>query len=94
MASTELERVRNAVLDSRYIFTEHATEEMNNDLLDILDIEAALLTGKIEQTLTHDPRGTRYVVAGLATDQSTRIEVVVRFVKDDDLLVLTVYEVK
>lgn len=94
MAGKELERIRNAVLDSRYTLTEHATEEMNNDQLDILDVEAALLTGTVKQALTHDPRGTRYVVAGLATDQNTIIEIVVRFVRNDDLLVLTVYEVE
>jgi hypothetical protein len=94
MASRELERIRNAVLDQRYTLTEHAYDEMDQDRLDVLDVEAGILTGEIEQTLTHDPRGTRYVVVGKATDETTKIGVVVRFQERDELLVLTVYEIK
>jgi hypothetical protein len=94
MASRELERIRRAVLEQRYTLTEHAYEEMDEDRLDVLDVESAILTGRVEQTLAHDPRGTRYVVLGLATDRSTPVGVVMRFVTDDNLLVLTVYEVK
>jgi len=67
---------------------------MDDDRLDVLDVEAAILTGEIEQRLTRDPRGTRYVVTGTATDQNTIVSVVVRFVQHDQLLVLTVYEKK
>jgi hypothetical protein len=94
MASRELERIRNAILDHRYSLTEHAYEEMDDDRLDVLDVEAAVLTGEIEQTLTADPRGTRYVVIGNATDEATPVGVVVRFVEHDQLLIVTVYEVK
>lgn len=94
MAGSELERIRSAVLDQRYTLTEHAIEEMNDDFLDVLDVEAAVLTGKIDQVLTNDPRGTRYVVVGQATDQQTPVGVVMRFIKDNDLLILTVYEIK
>ncbi len=94
MASRELERIRSAVLDQRFTLTEHAYEEMDDDDLDVLDMESAILTGRIEQTLTKDPRGTRYVVVGTATDQVTPVGVVVRFVEHDQLLVITVYEIK
>ncbi len=94
MASRELERIRNAILDQRYTLSEHAYDEMDQDKLDVLDVEAAILTGQIEQTLTKDPRGTRHVVVGKATDEATDVGVVVRFVEQDQLLVLTVYEIK
>ncbi|MCI0334971.1 MAG: DUF4258 domain-containing protein [Planctomycetes bacterium] len=94
MAGRELERIRNAVLDHRYSLSEHAYDEMDQDNLDVLDVEAAILAGRIEQTLTKDPRGTRYVVVGKATDEATVVGVVVRFVEHDELLVLTVYEIK
>lgn len=94
MASRELERIRNAILDHRYSLTEHAYEEMDEDILDVLDVEAAILTGGIDQVLTVDPRGTRYVVVGNATDQQTTVGVVVRFVEHDQLLIITVYEAK
>ena len=94
MASRGLERIRSAILDHRYSLTEHAYEEMDDDNLDVLDVEAAILTGEIDQVLTVDPRGTRYVVVGHATDQQTQVGVVVRFVEHDQLLIITVYEAK
>ena len=94
MASRELERIRNAILEHRYTLTEHAYEEMDDDDLDVLDVEAAILTGEIDQVLTADPRGTRYVVIGNGTDQQTAIGVVGRFVEHGQLLIVTVYEVK
>ena len=94
MASRELERIRGAVLDHRYVLTEHAYEEMSDDGLDVLDVEAAVLTGEIDQTLTADPRGTRYVIVGNATDRETVVGVVARFVERDLLLIITVYEIK
>ena len=94
MASRELERIRSAILDHRYTLTEHAYDEMDEDNLDVLDVESAILTGQIDQVLTMDPRGTRYVIIGTATDQVTSIGVVVRFVEHDQLLIITVYEIK
>ena len=94
MAGRELERIRNAVLDGQYTLTEHAYDEMEEDHLDVLDVESAILTGNIDQVLTMDPRGTRYVVIGEATDPATKVGVVVRFVKHDQILVITVYEIK
>ena len=94
MASRELERIRNAIVDHRYALTEHANDEMEADNLDVLDVESAILTGQIDQVLTMDPRGTRYVVIGTATDQVTPVGVVVRFVEHDQLLIITAYEIK
>jgi hypothetical protein len=94
MASRDLERMRNAVLGGRYTLTEHAYDEMAEDNLDVFDVESAILTGRIDQVLTKDPRGTRYVVVGNATDQSTPVGVVARFVEHDQLLIVTVYEIK
>jgi hypothetical protein len=86
------EQIRSAILEGRYTLSEHAYEEMDDDKLDVLDLEAAILTGKMNQILTDDPRGTRYVIEGLACDQSTRVAVVSRFATDDRLLIITVYQ--
>jgi hypothetical protein len=94
MASSEIDRIRSAVLNQHYTLTEHAYDEMDEDRLDVLDLESAILTGRVETTLTHDPRGTRYVIVGRATDEQTSVGVVVRFATRDELLVLTVYEIK
>lgn len=94
MASRDLERIREAILDGRYTLTEHAYDEMEADHLDVLDVESAMLTGTIDKVLTEDPRGTRHVVVGSATDQVTSVAVVVRFVEHGQLLIITVYELK
>lgn len=94
MRSRQLERIRRAILEHRYVMSEHAYEEMEKDKLDVLDIEAAVLAGELDQVLTKDPRGTRYVVVGTATDQQTSVGVVSRFVEHDQLLIITVYEIK
>jgi hypothetical protein len=94
MASRELERIRNAMLDGKYTLTEHAYDEMAEDNRDVLDVEAAILTGVVDEVLTMDIRGTRYVIIGTATDRKTSVGVVARFVADDELLIITVYEIK
>ena len=93
MATRDLERIRQAVLARQYVLTEHAYEEIEADHLDVLDVEAAILTGRLEQVLTADPRGTRYVLIGKATDLETQVGVVVRFVTSDQLLVITAYQI-
>ena len=94
MARRELERIRSVILEHRYALTEHACDEMAEDNLDVLDVESAVLTGDIDQVLTKDPRGTRYVVAGTATDQETPVGVALRFVAHDQLLIITIYEIE
>jgi hypothetical protein len=94
MSQKALNKIRQAVLDQRYALSEHAYDEMDDDSLDVLDVESALLTGELEEVLTRDPRGTRYVVVGTACDQTTPVAVVVRFVEHDQLLVITVYEIR
>lgn len=46
MASKQFERIRDAILNQRYTLTEHAYEEMEDDNLDVLDVESAVLTGR------------------------------------------------
>jgi hypothetical protein len=93
MARSDIERIRDCVLNQCYSLTEHAYEEIAEDNLDVLDLESALLTGGIVNEFTHDPRGTRYEIHGYATDQATLVGVVVRFVLKDRLLVITAFEV-
>ena len=94
MPSGPIDRVRKAILEQQYVLSEHAYEEMDNDSLDALDVEAAVLTGAMQQVLTDDPRGVRYVIVGNACDLVTRVGVVVRFVENDQLLIITVYEIR
>lgn len=94
MSQNVLNQIRDAILAGRYVLSGHAYDEMDEDGLDVLDVEAAILSGRVEQTLTRDPRGTRYLVVGTACDELTSVAVVVRFVEREQLLVITVYEIK
>jgi hypothetical protein len=68
-------------------------EEMAEDDLDILDIEHAILDGRIAKIEKSDPRGTKFVLEGLAVDQQTPVGVVGRFTSTGRFLIITVYEI-
>jgi len=87
-----LEAMRRAVVEQTYILTPHALLEMREDRLDAVDVESAILTGRIERVFEDDPRGPRYEVVGTACDRDTDVGVVARFV--GALLIITVYEKK
>lgn len=94
MPPTINERIRLAILDHRYVLSEHAYDEMDADRLDALDVESAILTGAVVRELTDDARGTRYVVEGKACDLATDVGVVVRFVEREQALIVTVYQLQ
>ena len=73
--------------------TIHAMEEMAEDNLDILDIEHAILDGEIARSEKGDPRGTKYVLEGLAVDEQTPVGVVGRFTSTGRFLIITVFEI-
>jgi hypothetical protein len=87
-----LRSMREAVENHAYIMTPHALLEMQEDRLDVVDVESAILTGRIERAFDDDPRGLRYEVVGTACDLTTSVGVVARFV--GSLLIITVYEIK
>jgi len=73
--------------------TVHAMEEMAEDDLDIVDVEQAVLTGQVVRREKSDPRGTKFVVEGHATDGETQVGIVGRFQGSERYVILTVYEV-
>jgi len=85
-----LQRLRQKVIDRAYYLSSHAEEEMNDDNLERIDIENAILKGKIQKRLTRDPRGPRYRLEGPTLDGSL-VHVVCRLDENDDLRIITVY---
>jgi hypothetical protein len=63
---------------------------MSDDDLVSVDLENAILTGKIAKRFTKDPRGTRYEVVGQACD-GRPVAVVCRSIAADWLRIVTVY---
>lgn len=85
-----LQRIRQKVTEKDYYISDHAEEELLNDELERVDIENAILKGRIEKKLTEDIRGTRYRIEGPARDGRI-IHVVCRFKELGDLILITVY---
>jgi hypothetical protein len=73
--------------------TAHAMEEMAEDDLDIIDVEHAVLSGRVARLERDDPRGSKYVIEGVATDGLTPVGVVGRFASGDRYLIITVYQI-
>lgn len=93
MSGKKLARIREKIRAGQYDMTIHAMKEMAEDLLDIMDIEWAILHGSINRTIKDDPRGTKYIVKGNAMDQITPVGIVGRFTDNRRFLIITVYKI-
>jgi hypothetical protein len=87
-----INRIRKAVREGRYIFTDHAIDEAQDDGLLLAEVVDVLLQGEIDSIYTEDVRGTRYIVRGDVDE--IEVDVVCRFRSDGKLLIIiTVYVV-
>ena len=93
MARNRLAQIREKIRLRQYDMSAHATEEMAEDDLDILDIEQAVLNGHLARIEKDDPRGTKYVIEGTAMNQLTPVGVVGRFTGEERYLIITLYEI-
>ena len=88
-----LDRIQAAIRNGAYDMTAHAVAEMAEDELDLMDVETAVLSGKLIKTEKDDPRGKRYTVHGLGADATKPVGAVGRFTETGRYLIITVYEV-
>lgn len=86
-----IEKIREKIRSRDYFLSSHAEDEMAEDGFERSDVENAVLSGFVEKTLTHDPRGTRYRVEGPAEDGRI-MHVLCRFKEAGPLVIITVYE--
>jgi hypothetical protein len=87
-----IEIIRQAILNDNYEITGHAFEEIKEDNVSIIDVENAILYGKIVRELTHDLRGKRYLVEGCGFDKRL-VHVVCRMLSSGKLRIITVYAI-
>lgn len=71
MPRSDIDRIREKIRLCEYDMSAHAMEEMAEDMLTILDVEEAVLTGQVIRVEKDDPRGTKYIVVGTALDRQT-----------------------
>ncbi|MFN0123198.1 MAG: DUF4258 domain-containing protein [Blastocatellia bacterium] len=93
MPRNRLAQIREMIRLRQYDLSAHAAEEMAEDNLDIPDLEQAILNGRLARVEKDDPRGTKYVVEGIAVDQITPVGVVGRFTGAERYLIITIYEI-
>lgn len=87
---SKIKRIRHKIIDKDYYISSHAEDEMMDDELERVDIENAVLKGKIEKKLTKDIRGIRYRIEGPAND-GRLIHVICRYKEKGSLIIITVY---
>lgn len=75
MPRNDIDRIREKIRLRQYDMSAHAMEEMAEDFLTLLDVEEAVLKGRVIRVEKDDPRGTKYVVVGTALDQQTPVGV-------------------
>jgi hypothetical protein len=91
---TTIRAIREKVIKGEYEFTiPHFFEEMADDNLSFVDIQNAILKGRINRKFTKDPRGTRYEIMGEALD-GRKISVICRIKNTGKLLLITTYDLK
>jgi hypothetical protein len=73
--------------------TMHASEEMAEDALDIVDVETSILHGRLVKSEKDDPRGTRHIIYGAGSDRKVQIGTVGRFTESRRYLLITLYKV-
>ena len=87
---TNLQKIRQRIIDRNYYLSSHAEEEMLDDDLERKDAENAILKGWMDKKMTRDIRGTRYRIEGPAMD-GRLIHVLCRFRESANLIIITVY---
>jgi hypothetical protein len=69
----------------------HAWEEMENDGLSLLDVESAILSGRIVERQTDRPWGERkYLIRGRPLEGDDAVVVAAKFGPTGDPVILTV----
>ena len=92
MNQSILLRIRRAITEDRYEFTDHLLDEAQADHLTTDDVLHVLLTGALDSTYSHDSRDVRYVVRGFI--DTLDVDVVCKFKRDGSvLIIITVYVV-
>lgn len=86
-----LKRMQETVRTRRYVMTLHAEEEMDDDGLSILDVERAILTGRVIERQKDGTTGEwKYVIEGETVDGDP-VVVVGKLSATGKLVIITVF---
>ncbi len=84
--------IRKRVRNGFVVYSEHLLDDKLNLLdLTVEDVNNVMFTGVIVEIQNNDERGARYVILGNSLG-SSEFEVVCRFIIEESVLLITVYE--
>lgn len=86
----DIDQIRQNITKGFYDISRHAEEERRNDSLEITDLKAALMNGKIIEEYPDDPRGPSCLVLGYSGE--TAIHIVCGKYASGKTLIITVYK--
>lgn len=93
MSYKNLECIKDKIRKNNYALTSHAEDEMQEDLLTEVDIEHAILNGKIVRTQRDHLGRTKFTIEG-KSQNFRKIRIICRFSDSGELLIIiTVYEI-
>ena len=93
MQHPSIARIRELIRSLKYVVTLHASEELEDDNLSILDLENIVLTGQIiERQQDLKTQEVRCVISG-ATLDGFAAEAVAKIGPTGRLIIITVYRV-
>jgi hypothetical protein len=91
VTTPSIARIRALIRTLNYVVSVHATEELEDDNLTILDLESIILTGSIiERQKDGDTGEVKSVIRG-STLEGVEAEAVVKVGPSGKLFVITVY---
>ena len=89
-----IERIRSRMRGGRYVLTSHAIEEMAEDGLTEVDLEATVMSGRVVRTQSDRVGRRRYTLEGW-TSSRRRVRAVCRYSDSGErIVVITVYEIE
>lgn len=80
--------MRRKIRRGEYRLTEHAQIERLEEDIDVLDIEAAILSGEVLEDYPNDPRGPSCLILGHSDERAIHV---VCGVKQNQIVIITVY---
>lgn len=93
MQHPSIARIRELIRSLKYVVTLHASEELEDDNLSILDLENIVLTGQIiERQRDRETQEVKCVISGIALD-GVAGEVIGKIGPTGRLIIITVYRV-
>ena len=69
----DIDEIREFVRSGHYEFSLHAQQERLAEDLDVVDVEAAILSGEIIEDYPNDPRGPSCLINGNAVNQPVHV---------------------